>query len=442
MLSEDGAVETETPRRRRRPVALAVIVAAGLLAGVGLLGALTQPATTRDARTATLPVPLGPPTHGVFSTPTGLTLVVDEGNDGLVALDLDRGLARRFTYPGKTEGTRLTQVGDRLVFSTADRPESVPLNLAGVPEPIGVEPTGVFVPAGETDRAWLVYDTPAGGRAEQVSLGVGSAAGASTITWSSGVAVVAGRTDRVLTVPSTPGEPPGESRPRWLVAGRSVPEPVAGASSCVPPVAQRAATIVVGAGSPACNGVQRLGPSGVVGPTVSIPEVALVVPRAISPAGDKVVVAGVDPQGAGGHWLVDFVTGKGHRIDELPDPSSSIVTWSTDGLRLFTLSSRDGQTWLSLYDSRSDRYEARSLPVGPVKGATPALHFQSVGMIALPSGSGPDLAATSSDCVAPVTGPGDADPLPAIQGTTCRLPDASSPARGPSPGPPGVPTGR
>ena len=322
------AHEVVTGARDRpvRPVGAAVVVSAVLLVGIALAAVLFPAPVGRTLPAASRPVPLAPAARHVFSVSTGLTLVIDVGEAGLVAVDLDRGLARRYAFDGKRAPSHLLQVGDRFVFATVDRPVSVPLGLTGTPQPIGTDPPTDYLPAGETDRVWLLHGTAAaGGRAELAGL-AGPAedprpADQLSVAWSPGTTLPAASADALLAV--VPGR---DASLGWLRSGSAAPAPLDAADACVPPLAQERSTLVVAVhtGAPGCGGVQRLGDVGLLPPAVRVPAVAQVRPVAVAPGGDRVLVDGLDAEGRElGSWIVDFGTGQARREDQLPLAASS-----------------------------------------------------------------------------------------------------------------------
>jgi hypothetical protein len=404
----------------RPPVRLALLVAVVLLVAVAGVAFANRPAPTPPVGTPA--IPLRPPAHHVFTVTTGVTLVVDAGADGLVALDLDDGLARRFTFTGQIDGDRVTQVGDRFVFATSGHVVSVPLSLEGSPQTLGTAPADRFVPAGATDRVWLIEGDPSsGGHVELASLADGDAAAGSSLSVDRGRAVVAGLSDRVLAVSSAPGPPLG-----WLRLGGERPDVVRGATSCVPPVAQRGPTIVVGADGPACDAVQRVGPDGAVPPIVSIPGLHQLSVLAVAPSGDRAVVTGLVAGGdLGGTWVVDFVSGTTRRLTSLSAASSPVATWAPDGVRLFTVETHDNRTWVALFDTRTGHFEEQPVSLDPVRGAVVDIGSPlTEGVAAVSVDSGPDMATSTTPCIAPVARSAGEPLPPSVGSSTCLVPAA------------------
>jgi hypothetical protein len=377
-------------------------------------------------------------THHVFAEPTGVTIIADAGTDGLVAVDLDGGSAQRVRYPGKLEDDRLAEVGDRLVFSTESHPLSVPLTLDGTPEPLGDEPTGQFVTAGETERVWLLYgSTSEGGRASAaglIDIAQEAAGVAPAAAWPAGSAVIAGLADRVLV--ATPGQ---RYSLAWAPADAGTGaalEPIEDAGLCSTPAGERDDAIVVLTGAPRCDGVVRLGATGTRLPVVTVPGVHGLRILAVAPAGDRAVVTGLDDQGQdGGTWLIEFGDGTARLLSQLPPAQSSVMTFAPDGQRLFILSTRDDVTTLARYDLDTDRFEPRQIPLDPVRGASPELDAPTTtALVAVPSVLGPELPTTAAACVAPIPDPFSPEPSPAIGTTPCRVAAAASPTAPAAPG--------
>lgn len=96
----------------------------------------------------------------LFDPPSGVTLVFDDGIDGVTAVDLDRGVAVRQPVPGQRAGDqdpRLARSGDSLIVGWGE--VSVWSLADGASRVVG-EAT-VSLPAAEEERAWLV-DYPGG----------------------------------------------------------------------------------------------------------------------------------------------------------------------------------------------------------------------------------------------------------------------------------------
>jgi len=149
-------------RRRRR--------AAWTAGGAGLIAVMALAATTltNGSETSRVETVDEPPAGGLFSVETGVTLLYDDGYDGIVAVDVDQGVAQRFTFEHKGPGdpSSLTRVNDRLVFA-GDDVYSVPIDLGDDARLIRELPSHeglVLLPAGEAgDAIWTAsYQVPRG----------------------------------------------------------------------------------------------------------------------------------------------------------------------------------------------------------------------------------------------------------------------------------------
>lgn len=128
--------------------------------------------TTGDAVSTTAttkPTELGPPTTLETSVPaegpafgdeTGVLLLLDDGIEGLTAVDLDRRRAGRSVVEGQRAGDEpysMIEVGHRLVVGWAE-PYSVDLATR---QGLSLGAATIFVPAAEPDRVWMI-DYPGG----------------------------------------------------------------------------------------------------------------------------------------------------------------------------------------------------------------------------------------------------------------------------------------
>lgn len=142
--------------------AVAVVVAFGafvlLRDGAESPGRVAVPSPSRPASSSASAATLEPTG---FSSPTATTLIVDNGNSGATAVDLDSGERADLELPGQQPGDppyRLHQMGDLLVYGGGEIWAYDPAS-GGSPRLIG-EAT-VFLPAAEPDRLWLI-DYPGG----------------------------------------------------------------------------------------------------------------------------------------------------------------------------------------------------------------------------------------------------------------------------------------
>ncbi|MEA2973731.1 MAG: hypothetical protein QOG82_2189, partial [Actinomycetota bacterium] len=151
---DDVARRAHGRRRRQRiggVVAAVVVVAA---AAVGALTGSDRPGVD------VLDQPQLPTGQPIFSTPTGVALLLDDGYDGVTALDLDTGVVGRRVVDGQRAGDqpyRLFRSGDSLIVGWG---EVFAAPLDGGPS-VSLGEATIAQPAAEPGRVWLA--TWAGG---------------------------------------------------------------------------------------------------------------------------------------------------------------------------------------------------------------------------------------------------------------------------------------
>ncbi|MEX1208510.1 MAG: WD40 repeat domain-containing protein [Acidimicrobiia bacterium] len=125
----------------------------------------TTPPTTssttmpRPTTTSSLAVKL-PAAGPIFGETTGVVLLLDDGLEGLTAIDPDRRLAHHSSVEGQRRGDEpysMILVGDRLVVGWGE-PHAVDIDTR---EAISLGMATIFVPAAEANRVWLI-DYPGG----------------------------------------------------------------------------------------------------------------------------------------------------------------------------------------------------------------------------------------------------------------------------------------
>ena len=135
-------------RRRRQGVGAAIATVAVVVA----VAAGVFPADDRAIDVVGQPDPLGG--QSVFSSPTGVAILLDDGYDGIAALDLDTGVVGRRVIDGQRAGdqpNRLFRSGDSLIVGWG---EVFAAPLDGGPSVLLGAAT-IVVPAAEPDRVWL-----------------------------------------------------------------------------------------------------------------------------------------------------------------------------------------------------------------------------------------------------------------------------------------------
>jgi hypothetical protein len=172
--------------------------------------------------------------------------------------------------------------------------------------------------------------------------------------------------------------------------------------------------------------VQRVAPEGPVPPIISIPGLRQLSVLAVAPSGDRAVVTGLVAGGElGGTWVVDFVSGTAQRLSSLSASSAPVATWAPDGQRLFTIETHDNRTWVALYDTRTGGFEEQPVSLDPVRGAVVDIGSPlTEGVAAVSVDSGPELASTTTPCIAPVARSAGEPLPPSIGSTPCLVPSA------------------
>jgi hypothetical protein len=117
--------------------------------------------------TTTLAVKL-PAQGAIFGDETGVLLLLDDGIDGLTAVDPDRRLAGRSVVEGQRAGDEpysMVRVGDKLVVGWGE-PHAIDIATR---QAISLGTATIFVPAAEPNRVWMIdYGARIGDREPQV----------------------------------------------------------------------------------------------------------------------------------------------------------------------------------------------------------------------------------------------------------------------------------
>jgi hypothetical protein len=125
----------------------------------------TTPPTTssttmpRPTTTSSLAVKL-PAAGPIFGETTGVVLLLDDGLEGLTAIDPDRRLAHHSAVDGQRRGDEpygMIRVGDKLVVGWGE-PHAVDIKTR---QAISLGVATIFLPAAEPNRVWLI-DYPGG----------------------------------------------------------------------------------------------------------------------------------------------------------------------------------------------------------------------------------------------------------------------------------------
>ena len=127
-----------------------------LATGVTVVAVGQRVGDDREPAATAPPSTTAPPTVGLFAEPTGEVLVLDDGYDGVLALDLDRRTATRRVLEGQRAGDqspRLHRAGDDFVVGW-DGVWAAPVD-GGPSRRLGRATTAI--PAAEPGRVWLSW---------------------------------------------------------------------------------------------------------------------------------------------------------------------------------------------------------------------------------------------------------------------------------------------
>ncbi len=333
-------------RRRQRVGGVMTTVAVVVAAAVGVLSS--------DDRSA-VEVVGQPDAAGqrVFSSPTDVVLLFDDGYDGVTALDLDTGVVGRRVVEGQRAGDpphRLFRAGDSLVVGWGEV-FAAPLD-GGRSVSLGEATTAV--PAAEPGRVWLA-------------------------TWSEGSPGSGPLTMRLVDLEGRVVETlTGAGAGPMGVSGGVVFDPPEGAylvlSDTDDVTGFLGDTRVLAAGRDryvTCDGpcdrltvLQR----GTPGYSVPVPPGITLVDTqaarsALSPDGSRLAAVAGSPAGA---RLVVVDVGTGQLLVDEPVDNSAYPVWSPDGSQLFwsTYSYQEATTLVVRYAVESGVVESRRLPFG------------------------------------------------------------------------------
>lgn len=153
-VRSQGAAGTLRARLRRRRVVAAVAAGVVLIALLPTLRGVVDRSTGIDFADAPTAPPAPAGTAG-FSAGSDLVVLFDDGYDGVLAMDLDAGVATRRVLEGQRAGDqpwRLTREGDALVVGW-DQIHAVSITTG---ESTLLGEATISIPAAEPDRVWLV----------------------------------------------------------------------------------------------------------------------------------------------------------------------------------------------------------------------------------------------------------------------------------------------
>lgn len=149
-----GGPGTAKTRLRRRRVLAAVAAGVAAIALLPTLRAVADRSPGVDFADAPSAPPATAGTPG-FSAGSGLVVLFDDGYDGVLAMDLDAGVAARRVLEGQRAGDqpwRLTREGDALVVGV----DQIHVVSIATGESTLLGEATVSIPAAETGRVWLV----------------------------------------------------------------------------------------------------------------------------------------------------------------------------------------------------------------------------------------------------------------------------------------------
>lgn len=348
------------------------IVAALLLVACSVQEDSAPPAIDPASPTTT------PRTAPLFDAETDTTLVMAPGYGPLYALDLDTGLAQRFSDTGGVPGDflfRLTALADGVAYPGDGGVRGLPWSLQGRSELLGESYT--FLPSGQPDRLWLVENGSPGddvfpdavreidGRGHVTTSRVRLPAGTYPVRAVADAVVLDGEPGLRLFNPERPREVRRIEAQSFLAAAGD----------------QLAVT-------DPCDGCVRLRVIDVVDDAAEdvVADLSgLPFHSAFSPDGRMLALWVSDgAEVNGGFQLVDLDTGVVQVVPGSTAGPYADVTWSSDGSWVFAVARRlDGEgAALVGYRLGAVRAEIRSTPT-----------LQTGGVVTAPAGAGPDLRA-------------------------------------------------
>lgn len=374
-------------RRNAQRATAAIVTVAALVLALVLMVARTD---DRSLQTVTSQPSL--PTQRWFDITTGSTLLIDDGYDGIIAIDVDRGVAQRFAFESKTPGSfrnRMLVVGDRIVFPGIDGLVSLPASFAGPPVQFGGQRVEV-VAAGTSGKVWAVgLDTH---RAVQFD----PTTGRSSVTLPAGPDVVAGTADSVLFID---GQPPSllqatqEGTPAQADPTEAAIEGWDARCNNVYPTGD---TIWIAKGPLGqCTRLVALGEGARGKQPIDLPAPGMLV--AFSPDGKRVASAPTNP---GGKPVV-IEAGTTRLTDSIPADALRVrtITWTPDGQKLFVVRTDDADTTrLGVYDLATDRYQERPIPFAGAAIRDKSSASVVAAVATLPSANGPQLRESDRRC--------------------------------------------
>lgn len=352
----DAAV-WEAIRHRRRRRSRAVLVAAAMVAAVVVGVVIAFPRDERSqVRTSGPAAGAG---TGVFSTPTGVVLLLSDGVDGVTAVDLDRRLAGRRMIAGQRVGDqpfRLAITGDHFVVGW-DEIYAAP--LSGGPS-VRIAAGAVFVPAAEPGQVWVItWDGGGIGRGhprlERISV--------------DGTRVFTAQsfdTDELIPLLGVPGGlavQTAEGVAIWQAStGELTQQTRSGPPGAVASNGRHLAWCEATCATTHVISLARVGPSTAIHLSEGRQQLAL------SPDGRSAAI--LRPRDGGAELVrKDLTTGEELVVAEALDQHGALQ-WSPDGAQLLYVANEGRhRTRIGRYTAIDGRWETRSIPIEDTAGA-------------------------------------------------------------------------
>jgi hypothetical protein len=295
----------------------------------------------------------------VFSTPTGVVLLLSDGVDGVTAVDLDRRIAGRRVIEGERAGDqpfRLTITADHLVVGWG---EVYAAPLSGAPS-VKIAEAAVYVPAAEPGQVWAITWDGGGIGRGQSRLQRVSVDGTEDFT------TELFDTKGLMPLLGVPGGlvvQTADGVAIWQASTGELTQPTrSGPTSAVASDGRHLAWCETTCATTRILSLDRVGPPTAAHVSQGHQQLAL------SPDGRYLAV--LRPRsGSAELALQDLTTGEERVVAEALDEHGALQ-WSADGSQLFYTENSYGgdRTRIGRYTTADGRWEARSIPLGSAVG--------------------------------------------------------------------------
>lgn len=384
-----GAVARRARQRRRRRTAGAAVLVVVI---VGSGAALLARSDDQDSLVTAEQPDIG---AALFSSPSGVVLLFDDGYDGVTAVDLDTGTVGRRRLPSQSAGdapVRLARIGASLL--TSGPPSVVPLD-GGEPVTLGPAPF-IAWPAVDADAAWVLRadpDPPYGDAGIVDLVGVdGTVLGTWPQAAHAQVAIPGG-----LALEGAGGVA------LWDAASATVTDSLPGGFALASSARQLAWC------SSGCTTLHlRSFPDGT---TIDVDDDApgSIADAVFSPDGRRLVTRRASSDASERLVVVDTTSGRATSVPTPPLDAYGALLWSPDG-DAFYFSSRaqgPGQVTLGRHQVERNETEVITLPIGGVLHDAVALDRSQAAWF-LPD---PERLTPPDRCPAPLVQPNGLEPL-------------------------------